>query len=183
MPLFYTQVSQVSVDDSDSDTEGGSYESYGEDASYGGGAGAAAGGGGGGGGSAAEEQPMALLLCRLADRARHRIVVAKEWHFEFSGGRHFDRLAPRLQVCVMGDWLRRFVVELPAARHASALCGRRFWDDAVVHALLRSLHPLLHARPHPRLRLLRAGRRRLRGRPDRGPDHGRHAVRPSLRPR
>ena len=33
MPLFYTQVSQVSVDDSDSDTEGGSYESYGEDAS------------------------------------------------------------------------------------------------------------------------------------------------------
>ena len=92
---------------------------------------------------AGDESPVAALLTRLADEARHRIVVERNWHFEFSGGRHFDRLPPRLQVCLVGDWLRGFLRDLPGCRHAASLGGRSFWGDCVLHALLKSLNALV----------------------------------------
>jgi len=91
--------------------------------------------------SQSRAEALAQLVARLTDAARHRIVSTQTWVKGASP--HFDMLAPRLQICVLGDWLQDVVTRLPGARAPGDAQGISFWKDCACHAVLRSLHALI----------------------------------------
>ena len=88
---------------------------------------------------------LAQLVARLTDAARYRIVRS-----EWKGGAspHFDGLAPRLQVCILGDWIQDVVMRLPDAAAPSDCQGIAFWKDCACHAVLKFLHALINEEIH-----------------------------------
>ena len=75
--------------------------------------------------SPSRAEALAQLVARLTDSARHRIVSTQTW--VKSASPHFDMLAPRLQICVLGDWLQDVVTRLPGARAPGDAQGISFW--------------------------------------------------------
>ena len=88
---------------------------------------------------------LAQLVARLTDAARYRIVRS-EWKGDASP--HFDGLAPRLQVCILGDWIQDVVMRLPDAAAPSDCQGIAFWKDCACHAVLKFLHALIQEEIH-----------------------------------
>ena len=95
--------------------------------------------------STSRADALAQLVARLTDAARYRIVRS-EWKGEASP--HFDMLAPRLQVCILGDWIQDVVMRLPDAAAPSDCQGIAFWKDCACHAVLKSLHALIQEEIH-----------------------------------
>ena len=76
---------------------------------------------------------------------------------------HFDGLAPRLQVCILGDWIQDVVLRLPDAAAPSDCQGIAFWKDCACHAVQIStcVDPRGNTPRHKRV--APDGRRALRG--------------------